>query len=171
MCACGRPTAAASYCADTYRNVPGPPNTLWATCTSLSRAVRTNGTGQLTTGGHCCTYAVRIPASGVPYVPPAVEPQALLCVPWHARWSTDSRAWPRRGASTSWARSQAHCLRSRRTCSLSRTTWRRSSRRSRRARALRCQRPRVGCALVGELQGRLVSPRLQSQVGGTVVHL
>ena len=47
-----------------------------ATRISLLRAVRTGGAGQLALAGHHCTYAVRVPASGVPYVPRTVAPQA-----------------------------------------------------------------------------------------------
>ena len=71
-------------CDDTYSNAPGPPycvRTVRATRTSLLRAarVRTGGAGPLAHAGHCCTctYAVRLPASGVLYVPRTVAPQAL----------------------------------------------------------------------------------------------
>ena len=40
-----------------------------ATRTSLLRAARTEGAGQLAPAGHYCTHAVRVPALGVPYVP------------------------------------------------------------------------------------------------------
>ena len=43
-----------------------------ATRTSLRRAVRTGGTGQLLPHS---TYTVRVSASGVPYVPRTVDPQ------------------------------------------------------------------------------------------------
>ena len=36
--------------------------------------------GSLPPGPHYCTYAVRVPASGVPYVPCSVAPQVLLVV-------------------------------------------------------------------------------------------
>ena len=42
-----------------------------------SRAVRTWGAGQFTLDGHCCTCTVRVPASGVPYVPRTVAPQEV----------------------------------------------------------------------------------------------
>ena len=45
--------------------------------TSLLRAARTEGTGQLALAGHCCTHAVCVPASGVPHAPRTVAPQAL----------------------------------------------------------------------------------------------
>ena len=55
------------------------------------------GTGQLAPGGHCCTYAVRVPAPGVLYVPPkwpppqvkrfaTLPPDACLAPPLVAVW-------------------------------------------------------------------------------------
>jgi len=43
---------------------------------ALLRAARAGGSGRLAPGRHHCTYAVRVPASGVPYVPRTVAPQA-----------------------------------------------------------------------------------------------
>ena len=64
---------------------------VWATRISLLRAVRTEGTGQLAPGGHCCTYAVRVPASGVPYVPRTEAPSGTFSPHdglWkHAGWA------------------------------------------------------------------------------------
>ena len=52
-------------CADTER--PGP----------VSRA-HTEAQGSSARGRHHCTYAIRVPASGAPYVPCAVAPQVVL---------------------------------------------------------------------------------------------
>ena len=47
--------------------------------TSLLRAVRIGCTGQLAPGVTHCTYAVRVPASGVLYAPRTVAPQVAEC--------------------------------------------------------------------------------------------
>ena len=90
----------ASACADMYWGPPHCP--CGATRTSLLHAVHTEGTGQLAPGGHCCTYAVRVPASGVLCVPRDVTPQASaqqeLCKMAAPRGQTQhASSWQRRG--------------------------------------------------------------------------
>eukprot|EP00964_Phaeocystis_antarctica_P145181 scaffold111187_cov54-Phaeocystis_antarctica.AAC.1 len=62
------------------------PSAMLTRVTSL-RAARTGGTGQLAPGERYCTYAVRVPASGVPYVP-----RAVWCTAGPRRSSTPRRS-------------------------------------------------------------------------------
>ena len=74
----GRAQRRVQPCADTYTPAASAPY-VRATRTSLLRAVRSRGTGQLVRHG---TYAVRAPASGVPYVPRSVAAQVEPLPPY-----------------------------------------------------------------------------------------
>ena len=100
-----------AICADMC--VPEPPYGTYGLHISSPPPAPTEGAGQLAPGGHCCTYDVHEPASGVPYVPRT----AYRATPGHAVWGDNQRTVPKqvavasRASEVAWAQEIMRLLR------------------------------------------------------------